>query len=81
MNLEQEARMMDFEYAMEAAQHHVYEVKAQYCPVCRRNCGEAGWDAGDESVGIYPVWGNTCPVHGDFYTWPGVGTQELDGDT
>jgi hypothetical protein len=53
-------------------------VKAQFCPICGRDCGEAEFEPDDSSVGIFGVsWYAICNEHDGFTTWDD-GTQEME---
>ena len=69
---------MNFENGLEHVSFLALQSKAQFCPICGKDCGEADFEPDDPSVGIFGIcWANTCPVHGIFVT-DSEGVQELE---
>ena len=67
---EREMWEVEYEYAVESVLHFAYGVLAQKCPLCNRPLGEAEYEEGDPSVGIWQgFWGNVCPEHGEVTVW------------
>jgi len=64
--------------AMEQVEYSTRAYQARFCPICKKDCGEADFTPDDPSTGIFGVcWGNECPVHGIFST-DSDGVQELE---
>jgi hypothetical protein len=78
LDIEREIWNDNFEHGLEHVAFLAMEAAAQFCPVCKRDCGTADFTPDDPSVGIFGVcWGNECPVHGIFST-DSEGVQELE---
>jgi len=68
----------NFELGLEDMAFLAMEATAQFCPICKTDCGKADFEPDDPSVGIFGVcWVNECPVHGIFVT-DSEGVQELE---
>lgn len=67
----------NFELGLEDMAFLAMEATAQFCPICKTDCGKADFEP-DDAFGIFGVcWVNECSVHGIFVT-DSEGVQELE---